>query len=122
MVSATEVAGILRVEFVLTRNVVSETSIVCFVRAMEKGIDICYSHTIGRTRPAEKGLWTLGSTLRMALTPEMENSIRVGVMHELWGACENRVRVLPVPINTSLKIIDWQRVEQAELEGREFQA
>ncbi len=117
MVSATEVAGILRVAFKLSESEIDDNNVVCFVRAMEKGIDICYSHTVSRSRPVGKGPWGPDTVMRMTLTPMLENTIRIGVMHELWGCCENRIRILPAPPNTSLKLINWQKVDQAELEG-----
>lgn len=90
-VSATNVPDMLRVAYSCKISDKSEYEVVCYVRPIDTGVEINYSHHIQRTRYAATSPWMENST-KLDLTPPLLGQIELCVMLEIWGRFERKVQ------------------------------
>lgn len=75
-----------------------EAEIVCFLRVMDTGLEITYSHHLFRSRETTIGPFSNEIMRRMPLTPALIAVLEHGVFYEFWSTFSRAVRLSSAPI------------------------
>lgn len=105
MVSPTNNPKVLRVQFERHVNEISKYEVVCYLKIMESGVQVYYSHHRMYARAMPKGPWSQPGEMRAALSFTLQGEISAGVFHALWDAAtgDRAVEVWPLGIAEPLE-------------------
>ena len=98
MVSATELANVVRISFPVDFGESRQGEVVCFVRVNPRDalrLDIFYSHHIWRRRTTPTSGWEDESVMPIPMSAQLEAQIAVNVQNELWSMFVKDIRTLP---------------------------